>query len=68
MLQEKNSITIYDVHTEAGSENMQPNKVGPSHFKVHALIGRGSFGEVYLVEQLNTNQLLAMKVLQKSKI
>lgn len=53
MQQEKNSITIYDARTEAGSESMQnlgPNKVGPSHFKVHALIGRGSFGEVYLVE------------------
>ena len=32
------------------------------------MIGRGSFGEVYLVEKLDTNQLLAMKILHKSKI
>ncbi|CAD8045249.1 unnamed protein product [Paramecium primaurelia] len=69
--QNNNSIKIYDARTDFGSENsnsFNEDKVGPHHFKVHALIGRGSFGEVYLVEKLDTNQLLAMKVLHKSKI
>ena len=35
---------------------------------MHGLIGKGSFGEVYLVEKKNTRQLHAMKVLHKSKI
>ncbi|CAK91505.1 unnamed protein product (macronuclear) [Paramecium tetraurelia] len=69
--QNNNSIKIYDARTDFGSENcnsFNEDKVGPHHFKVHALIGKGSFGEVYLVEKLDTNQLLAMKVLHKSKI
>lgn len=69
--QNKNSIRIYDARTEAGSQHtnsFSEDKVGPNHFKIHALIGRGSFGEVYLVEKLDNNNLLAMKILHKSKI
>lgn len=43
-------------------------KVGPQHFTVHGLIGKGSFGDVYLVEKKDQNNLYAMKVLQKSKV
>jgi serine/threonine protein kinase len=35
---------------------------------VHGLIGKGSFGEVYLVEKKSNKMLYAMKVLHKSKI
>ncbi|KAM3140367.1 hypothetical protein pb186bvf_007527 [Paramecium bursaria] len=69
--QSQNQIRIYDATTDIGTEFAQAfheDKVGPNHFKVHAMIGRGSFGEVYLVEKLDTNQLLAMKILHKSKI
>lgn len=37
-------------------------------FKILELIGKGSFGEVYLVELLKIKKLYAMKVLNKSKI
>lgn len=32
------------------------------------LLGKGSFGEVYLVEKQGTNRLFAMKVLRKDRI
>ncbi|KAL4433330.1 hypothetical protein ABPG74_017434 [Tetrahymena malaccensis] len=46
----------------------QEEKVGPNDFIVHGLIGKGSFGEVYLVEKKGSQMLYAMKVLHKSKI
>ncbi|KAM3142373.1 hypothetical protein pb186bvf_005530 [Paramecium bursaria] len=44
----------------------EEEKMGPSHFQVIGLIGKGSFGEVYLVQR--QGQLFAMKVLHKSRI
>jgi serine/threonine protein kinase len=41
-------------------------RVGPGDFVVHGLIGKGSFGEVYLVEKRGTGNIFAMKVLHKS--
>jgi hypothetical protein len=32
-------------------EEVLKDKVGPQDFIVHGLIGKGSFGEVYLVEK-----------------
>lgn len=37
-------------------------------FVVHSVIGKGSFGEVYLVQKKDTLMLYAMKVLHKQKI
>lgn len=42
--------------------------IGPKDFKVHGLLGKGSFGEVYLVEKLDCGTIYAMKVLHKSNI
>ena len=43
-------------------------KIGPSSFVCHALLGKGSFGEVYLVEKKDSKIFYAMKVLSKDKI
>ena len=37
-------------------------------FVAHQLLGKGSFGEVYLVEKVTNKKFYAMKVLQKNKI
>jgi len=42
--------------------------VGPNDFHVHGLLGKGSFGEVYLVEKKDTQEIFAMKSLDKSRI
>ena len=42
--------------------------IGPQSFVAHKLLGKGSFGEVYLVEKLSNKTLYAMKVLSKEKI
>ncbi len=34
----------------------------------HALLGSGAFGEVYLVERLDTGEQFAMKVLKKKNL
>jgi hypothetical protein len=46
----------------------EEERIGPHSFIVHSLIGKGSFGEVYLVEKKNTKTIYAMKVLNKNKI
>ena len=48
--------------------NPTKEKIGPSSFNVLTMIGKGSFGEVFLVEKIDTKLLYAMKVLNKSKI
>jgi protein-serine/threonine kinase len=44
------------------------NNVDIESFKILELLGKGSFGEVYLVELLTNNKKYAMKVLNKNKI
>lgn len=46
----------------------KPEAIGPHCFKAHQLLGTGSFGEVFLVEEISTSELYAMKVLSKEKI
>ena len=43
-------------------------QVGPQSFVAHRLLGKGSFGEVYLVQKIGTTQLYAMKIVKKAKI
>ena len=57
-----------DVFPDSGSLLEKKDLVGPDSFVAHKLLGKGSFGEVYLVEKLGCKTLFAMKVLSKAKI
>lgn len=43
-------------------------KLSPQDFQVLQQLGKGSFGEVFLVQKLDNQKLFAMKVLPKEKI
>ena len=50
------------------NDTNKEEKVGPSNFVCLALLGQGSFGEVYLVKKKDSNDFYAMKVLDKCRI
>ena len=50
------------------ANDRRDGKVGPADFEVLQVLGKGSFGEVFLVQKHDTKQLYAMKVLRKDKI
>ena len=56
------------IKIEPIDEKQPPIAVGPANFTPLSLLGKGSFGEVYLVRDNATNELFAMKVLSKQKI
>ena len=43
-------------------------KLGPDDFQLLSILGKGSFGEVFLVKQRESGKLLAMKVLRKEAV
>ena len=42
--------------------------MGPHMFRLIQMLGKGSFGEVYLVEKCTSKKLYAMKSLSKKRI
>lgn len=42
--------------------------ISKDHFKILRVIGRGSFGKVFLVKKRDTKELFAMKVLKKENV
>ena len=44
------------------------NKVSKESFKIIRVIGRGSFGKVFLVKKRDSHELFAMKVLKKENV
>jgi len=49
-------------------EDLDPNLINLKHFEVLRAIGKGSFGKVNAVIKKNTEQLLAMKTMDKAMI
>ena len=43
-------------------------KLSPANFRPMQLLGKGSFGEVFLVEKKDDKQMFAMKILMKNRI
>ena len=48
--------------------SLRSTNIGPKDFKVIKALGKGAFGEVYLVEKKDDGNLYAMKILNKEKM
>ena len=57
-----------NIYNKLNLNSIVEERITPSSFVCLALLGRGSFGEVYLVRKTNTNIKYAMKVLRKERI
>ena len=51
-----------------GEEDLYSKAININHFEIVKVIGRGSFGKVFLVKKKDTEELFAMKVLKKESI
>lgn len=51
-----------------GEEDLYSKTININHFEIVKVIGRGSFGKVYLVQKTDTKEFFAMKVLKKEAI
>jgi protein-serine/threonine kinase len=65
MMQKLNGLIRKSCNSEEFENGI---KLNPSHFRPVQMLGKGSFGEVYLVEKKDTKKLFAMKILMKNKI
>ena len=59
-----------DAEADGPTENlMNPNqKISKEDFYILKVIGRGSFGKVYLVRKKDTGMAYAMKILKKDQL
>lgn len=62
------STRIDSAGVDSDSKKDIQASIGPKDFKVHTILGKGSFGEVYLVEKIDSKKIYAMKVLYKNNI
>lgn len=66
---EKNSVenikNLVNENNTSNTAKKEKEKIGPNNFICLALLGQGSFGEVYLVNKKYINEYYAMKVLDK---
>ncbi|KAL8924032.1 MAG: hypothetical protein Q9208_004316 [Pyrenodesmia sp. 3 TL-2023] len=57
-----------EIHLEIRFYKSDKKHFGPEDFQILKLIGKGTFGQVYLVRKKDTRRLYAMKVLSKKVI
>ena len=57
-----------NIHHQISLNSIEEERITPSSFVCLAMLGRGSFGEVYLVQKINSGIFYAMKVLSKDRI
>jgi len=67
-LQSTKLVASSSLSNSGSTPAIEEERIGPTSFIAHGLIGKGSFGEVYLVERKNSGTLFAMKVLPKNRI
>ena len=74
ILEQINKSNIIDqtlgdnIHSQLNLNSIEEERITPSSFICLAQLGKGSFGEVYLVQKINTKEKFAMKVLRKERI
>ncbi|CAG9319039.1 unnamed protein product [Blepharisma stoltei] len=66
--QKVQKVPAFSDEDSVEEEMIESTNVGPSDFEVISILGKGSFGEVYLVRKFDSDELFAMKVLSKNKI
>ena len=57
-----------NMNNKLNLNSIEEEKISPSNFVCLAQLGKGSFGEVYLVQKINTKEKFAMKVLRKERV
>lgn len=57
------NIIEYDLSNSSGDH--YSSEINKQDFKILKVIGRGSFGKVYLVQKKDNDKLFAMKTLKK---
>lgn len=64
----QNSEKRYFANVNLNDENGGEGQISHQDFIIHDILGKGSFGEVYLVEKRDTGKLYAMKVFSKKSV
>lgn len=56
--------TLYDsMAIPPGEEILYSQEVNINHFEINKVVGRGSFGKVFMVTKKDSGEVFAMKVL-----